>query len=154
MMKRLTVLILGLLMLLSCFACSVQTRQNKILTSVGEYKSKQLWSHGEFQDYTDFGIYAFSAVNFEDNAYFSDVAVDDVETICAFIDNFEKWIETFKNNDPDDELVLNYSFDRSAIDIDDYFYIYEGENYPKYGCYDLYFFDTQTNKLYYFHNNI
>lgn len=154
MMKRLTVLILALLMLLSATACSVQTRQNKILTSVGEYKSKQLWSHGEFQDYTDFGIYAFSAVNVEDNAYFSAVAVDDVETICAFIDNFEKWIETFKNNDPDDDLVLNYSFDRSAIDIDDYFYIYERENYPKYGCYDLYFFDTQTNKLYYFHNNI
>ena len=153
-MKRFILFIFALLILLSTVSCAVQNRQDKVLASVGKYESKQLWTHGEFQDYTDFGVYTFSSANLKDNAYFSVVTEDDIETICAFVDDFEKWTDTIKNDDPHDELVLNYSFDRSVIDTGDYFYIYEGENYSEYGCYDLWIFDTQANTLYYFHNNI
>ena len=153
-MRRLIVLALVLLFFLSISACSSISRQDEVLASVGRYENKQFWTHGGFQDYTDFGVYTFSAVKLNDNEYFSTVAEDDIETIGAFVDNFENWVDAIKRNAPYDELVLNYSFDCSIIDTDDYFYIYEKENYPKYGCYDLWFFDTQTNNLYYFHNNI
>ncbi len=153
-MKRIALLFLVCLIFLFSIACSVQTRQNEVLNSVGKYDSKQFWTHGGFQDYTDFGIYVFSSAGLDNNQYFSPVSVGDVEKIGSFVDNFEGWIKTFQKNNPNDELVLNYVFDRSIIDVEDYFYIYEGENYPQYGCYDLWLFDTQTNVLYYFHNNI
>lgn len=149
---RLPICLFALLVLLS--SCGVQTRQDKVLGSVGEYDAKQFWTHGEFQDYTDFGMYSYSAASLGKNQYFTIVSETNRVTICEFIDDFEKWIDTIRNNDSDDELVLNYSFDRAIIDTEDYFYIYEGENYSKFGCYDVWFFDTQTNVLYYFHNNI
>ena len=153
-MKRIILFIFALLIFLSTVSCAVQNRQDKVLASVGKHESKQFWTHGAFQDYTDFGVYAFSAANLKDNAYFSVVAEDDIQTIGTFVDDFEKWIEAFKDNDPDDALVSNYSFDRSVIDTGDYFYIYQGDNDSEYACYDLWIFDTQTNTLYYFHNNI
>ena len=153
-MKRFILFIFTLLILLITVSCTVQTRQDKVLASVGKYESKQLWTHGEFQDYTDFGVYTFSSAKLKDNAYFSVVTEDGIETICAFVDDFEKWIDAFKDNDPDDALVSNYSFDRSVIDTGDYFYIYQGDSDSEYACYDLWIFDTQTNTLYYFHNNI
>jgi hypothetical protein len=125
-----------------------------VLNSLGRYESKQLWTHGEFQDYTDFGLYSYSSAKLNDNQYFKLVSETDIELLYAFVDNFEQWIETFRSNDPDDELVANYAFDRSLIDTEDYFYIYEGENYSKFGCYDMWIFNAQTYTLYYFHHNI
>lgn len=153
-MKRLFLSAFLILLTLAMVSCGVQTRQDKVLDSLGRYDSKQVWTHGEFQDCTDFGIYSYPSVYIDQNESFKKVSTADMETICEFIDNFEKWIDTFRSNDSDDELVSNYSFDRSMIDGEDYFYLYEKENYPKFGCYDLWFFDSQTNILYYFHNNI
>lgn len=153
-MKRLALSILMIILTLTTTSCGIQTRQDEVLSSLGKYDSKQVWTHGEFQDYTDFGKYSYSSVSIDRNIYFQKVSTTDTQTICAFINNFEDWIDTFRNNDPNDELVSNYSFDRSIIDTEDYFYIYEGENYPQFGCYDVWFFDSQTKILYYFHNNI
>ena len=153
-MKRILVAVMSLIFLLPITACSFQTRQDQVLHSLGKYESKHLWTHGKFQDYTDFGIYTFSEADLNGNEYFSVVTEKDVETISAVIDNFENWIEAFQKSDPNNDLVLNYSFDRSIVNAEDYFYFYEKENGPEYGCYDLWLFDTQTNTLYYFHNNI
>ena len=153
-MKRLLLLALMTILVLTTTSCGIQTRQDKVLNSLGKYDSKQVWTHGEFQDYTDFGRYSYSSVSIDQNSYFQKVSTTDTETICAFIDNFEDWIDTLRNNDPHDKLVSNYTFDRSIIDTEDCFYIYEGENYPQFGCYDVWFFDSQTKILYYFHNNI
>lgn len=150
-MKKLALILLPVLLLFSVTACS---RQSKVLSSIGKYESEQIWTHGKFQDYTDFGIYTFSSANISDNEYFSAIGDDATQTINAFLDDFENLVATFRDNDPNDDLALNYSFDRSIIDSEDYFYLYEDESYPKYGCYDLWIFDTQTNQLYYFHNNI
>lgn len=153
-MKRLLLLILTFALLMTITACVVQTRQDNVLDSLGKYENKQFWAHGEFQDYTDFGKYSYSSISIDQNNYFTMVSAAHIETIHAFIDDFEGWVDTFRNNDPNDELALNYSFDRSIIDATDYFYIYEGKNYSKFGCYDIWFFDSQTKVLYYFHNNI
>lgn len=153
-MKKAIIFIYVFIQLFAITSCLIQTRQDKVLSSIGKYDSKQFWTNGDFQDCTDFGIYSYSTCDAENNKYFAAISESDIEIIGSFIDDFEAWIDVFRNNNPDNELVLNYVFDRSIIDTEDYFYIYEGENYPKYGCYDVWFFDSQSNVLYYFHNNI
>ena len=140
--------------LLGLTGCIFESRKDEVLHSLGDYDREQLWTHGEFQDFTDFGIYTFSSVEIEQNDIFSLVTTDNIPVIHGFIDNFESWIQTFRENDPNIELVLNYAFDRNMIDSTDYFYIYEKDGYTKYGYYDVWFFDRQTSVLYYFHNNI
>ena len=65
------------------------------------------------------------------------------------------------SSDDDNALVVNYHFSRDDIDEGDYLYIYDREGkpigdgaYSKYDYYNVYFFDSQTTTLYYFHNNI
>ena len=131
-----------------------QTEQKQVLSTMGKYTEQCFYSHGEFQDYTDFAVYLCPAAEMAKNPIFSPVSEADMDTISAFLDNFEEWIAVFKSNDPQDALVRNYAFDRSVIDSSDYFYIAESKDYPKFGCYDVWFFDTRTMTLYYFHNNI
>lgn len=145
-----TVVLVVLLMLLFW----AQTDRNQVLRTVGNYTEQCFYSHGEFQDYTYFGVYLCPAAEMSQNPIFSPVSDADIDTIGSFIDNFEEWVEVFKSNDSEDELVRNYAFDRSIIDDSDYFYIDENKDYPKFGCYDVWLFDTQTDTLYYFHNNI
>lgn len=153
-MKRLIFCILIIFTLFTLTACDVQTPQENVLDSIGKCDSKEFYTHGGFQDYTDFAKYSFSSANLENNSYFTVVSESDIETVCSYIDNFEQWVEMFKANDPNDELAANYSFDRNIIDTEDYFYINEKENYQKFSSYDVWLFDAQTDTLYYFHNNI
>ena len=129
-------------------------RQHKILFSVGIWTNKEFYTHGVFQDYTDFGIYSFLWSNIESSPYFSPISKSGKENLLAFLDQFEGWISSIKQHNPDDRLASNYSFDRNLIDAQDYFYIYEDALYPKFGCYDIWFYDAQTGLLYYFHDNI
>ena len=88
-MKRLLIMVLVITLVFGATSCGIQTRQDKVLSSLGKYDSKQVWTHGEFQDYTDFGKYFYASVNIDQNNYFQKVTSTDTETICSFIDNFE-----------------------------------------------------------------
>lgn len=81
--------------------------------------------------------------------------------LLGYIDNFENWVNVTREGDDDNALVVNYHFSRADIDGSDYLYIYDREGkpigdgvYSKYDSYNVYFFDSQTTTLYYFHNNI
>ena len=81
--------------------------------------------------------------------------------LLGYIDNFENWVNVTREGDDDNALVVNYHFSRDDIDEGDYLYIYDREGkpigdgaYSKYDYYNVYFFDSQTTTLYYFHNNI
>ncbi len=81
--------------------------------------------------------------------------------LLGYIDNFENWVNVTREDDDDNALVVNYHFSRDDIDGSDYLYIYDREGkpigdgaYSKYDYYNVYFFDSQTTTLYYFHNNI
>ena len=81
--------------------------------------------------------------------------------LLGYIDNFENWVNVTREGDDDNALVVNYHFSRADIDESDYLYIYDREGkpigdvaYSKYDYYNVYFFDSQTTTLYYFHNNI
>ena len=83
----------------------------------------------------------------------------DLTEINEHLDNFEGWIETIKEGNNSSEIVLNYDFDRAIIDEKDFIYIYSekhtwDDGFTSLVNYDVYFFDSQTMVLYYFHNNI
>lgn len=151
-MKRLLIILIALALVLS--ACTGPTRQDDVLFTLGHYESRQYYTSGDFQDFTDFALYTYEGIDMEDNPYFAPLTEGDLETLSAFLDNYESWIDTIKRDDPQDEVVVNYAFDRSMMDAGDWFYIYENPTYAKFGSYDIWFLDSQTCVLYYFHNNI
>lgn len=153
-MKRFFVFVSAVVLILSMVGCGIESRQAQVRASLGSCERKVFYTSGGFQDYTDFGIYACSAVDLENNSYFAPITPPDREVLWAFLDDFEGWVDVIGRSDPQNEIVVHYAFDRSIVDTGDWFYIYEDPDYPKFGSYDIWFFDSQTYLLYYFHNNI
>lgn len=151
-MKKHILLLLSAVMVLWLFGCGLFG--DAVLDSLGSYTAKNMYSHGGWQDFTDYGKYQYENALVESNKYFQPVTETDTETLKAYIANFEDWLEAIERNDPNDALVVNYDFDTGVISTDDYFHIYSDPNYPELGNYKVYFFNTGTNTLYYFHNNI
>ena len=159
-MKRIkpTVITLLLIILISTLS-SCTAPEDKVLNSLGKYKSREFYTEGAFQDYTDYAKYYYDSVDFTNNEYFSKIGQADIDVLNEHLDDFESWIETYREGDASREIVVNYDFDRSLIDSEDYLYIDSEKHtwdngYTSLVNYDVYFFDTQTNTLYYFHNNI
>lgn len=126
-----------------------------IIKSLGSYYDKEFYSHGDFQDYTDYAKYYYINPKTENNERISKMSETDIKEFNTYLEDFEGWVNTFAENDPNDELAVNYDFDRSIISLDDYLAIYYDPEYPsQFGNYDIYFLDSETNILYYFHHNI
>ena len=161
-MKKIKWLVIALLLICILSSCTLPlSRQEKVLATLGSYVSEEFYTSGGFQDYTDYAKYQYESVDFQDNEYFTVMNDGDIEKLNQYIDNFEDWVTVIGNGNPTNELVIKYDFDRSVIDISDYYYIFDkmgtpiGESaYEQFECYDVYFFDSQTKILYYFHNNI
>lgn len=146
------IILLALMLLLN--SCGLQSRQSQVRSSLARCEEIAFYTSGGFQDYTDFAMYSVSDSDQENSGYFAPVTQEDIPGIHAFLDDFEGWIDAIHQSDPDNEVVVNYAFDRSIIDAGDHFYIYEDEDYPKFGCYDVWLLDAETSVLYYFHSNI
>ena len=158
-MKKTLILFLIVVCLFTLLAACVIPK-NKVLASLGEYRDHEFYSEGAFQDYTDYAKYYYDSVDFTDNEYFAKIQPSDLDSLHEILDNFERCIASYRENDETCEIVVNYDFDRSWIDFEDYVYI-ESETWDPwedgnlvFSKYNVYFFDTQTNTLYYFHNNI
>lgn len=147
-MKKVSLLLIVFAMLFLATSC--ESSEDPVIASLGEYDNYEYYSEGGI-DILSFGKCYFSSVNLEGNEYFSIVSEADIGTINAFIDNFESWIDTSKEDNSQSKLEKNYSFDRSIIDTEDYFYIYSYDPEHKFREYRAYFFDTQTNILYEYH---
>lgn len=156
-MKRIISAVCVCLFALSCGSCAVL--EDKVAASLGEYENRVFFTSGGFQDYTDYAKYYYTSANAAENKYLKKIKASDLERICSHLDDFEGWIETIGKGEASSEVVVNYDFDRGVIDLEDYFYI-ESEahtwrnGYTAIVNYDVYLFDTQTQILYYFHNNI
>ena len=129
-------------------------RQEAPAHSLGFYKDKMIYTHGEFQDYTDYGVYTYKKVKIADNPYFKRATAADLWQIRKYLDHYESVVAVIGDADPQDTLFVNYSFDRSCLDENDYFYLDANDEYSAFGDYDLWVLDAQTGKLYYFHHNI
>lgn len=132
-----------------------------VIASLGKAMSVQRCSCAGFGDSTDFGIYTFPGASPGESEYFKHVTAESKNELLGYIDEFEQVIDSLRDGDEGADLVNNYRFSRDDIDESDYLYIYDREGkpmgdgtYSKYDYYNVYFFDSQTTTLYYFHNNI
>ena len=127
--------------------------KDSILASLPDYESKEFYSSGGFQDYTDYGKYTYrlSESVFTHSPYFRQVDPEDIPTILCYIENFEGWVEICS-----DFPKESYDFDISSVEPGDYFYILSHYDEPgkEFWNYNVYYFDLDTQILYYFHNNI
>ena len=157
MRKQIVGVLVCVVLLLSMTSCAVY--EDKVIASLGEYDKEDFFTSGGFQDYTDYAKYYYTSVDIENNKYFKQVKETDCTAINTHLDDFEGWIETIKDGESSNEVVVNYDFDRGMVDTEDYFYIDSEEHTWDDGStslvrYNVYLFDTQTQVLYYFHNNI
>lgn len=153
MMKKLFIIFITLMLTLLCVTgCSEPV--DLIRDSLGEYESAEFFSNGVFQDFTFYDKYVYKEIDLSGNPYFEKITTETKEDLLIHVEDFERWILTFKESDPQAEIVTGYDFDVSCITEDDYLYIEDDSFYPELGCYDVYFFDMATLTLYYFHNNI
>ena len=137
------------------------TLSDKVVFSLGLFVKREFYSNGDFQDYTDYVKYHCVRARAKRNKYFSPVTEADITSLHAHLDDFEGWVSIA---DPTSDLATHYDFDRSIIDTQDYVYIHDEfmDNTNVFGDvtgrtlahYDVYFLDSQTQILYYFHNNI
>ncbi len=148
------------LLVFSLSACTFKSK-DPVIASLGRAISVQRYSVRGFGDSTDYGIYTFPGAKPEDSEYFKPVTAESKNELLGYIENFENWVNVTHEEDDDNALVVNYRFSRDDIDESDYLYISyrcgepTGEGvYAKYDSYNVYFFDSQTATLYYFHNNI
>lgn len=148
------------LLVLSLSACTFKSK-DPVIASLGRTMSVRRYSVSCFDDSTDYGIYTFPGAKPEESEYFKLVTAESKNELLGYIDNFENWVNVKRENDDDNALVVNYHFSCADIDESDYLYISDrcgetiGEGvYSKYDSYNVYFFDSQTTTLYYFHNNI
>lgn len=157
-MKRLVIIISAVLLIFILSGCIFEP--DKVVDSLGNCEKEEFYTSGGFQDFTDYAKYYFVSSDIEDNEYFIKLSDDSIDVLNQYIDNFEGWIECIEGVEPDNEVVINYDFDRSIIDTDDYGYVFDmctkesDVDYNQFECYDAYFFDFQTQVLFYFHNNI
>ena len=149
------------ILLILCFSfvlISCTALQDKVLLSLGKYDSSETYSDILFQDLTEYSKYYFTTATLRDNKYFYKVTEQKISNFNEHLADFEMCVNGLRESDPTHELVINYDFDSSIIDNEDYIYINsdserQGDTIHFYS-YDIYFYDTQTNVLYYFHNNI
>ena len=146
-----------LVLVLSLASCTLP--EDEVIVSLGAYESREFFSSGGFQDYTYYAKYAYTSANVSGTKYLKQIREEDRDEINRHLDDFEEWIEIIKDSEPSNEVVVNYDFDREIIDEEDFIYIDSEEHTWSSGHtslvrYNIYFFDTQTQILYYFHNNI
>lgn len=139
------------------FSCTYSS--NKVIASLGRYENREFYTSGGFQDFTDYAKYSFRSVDSAKNQYLHQIQDDDLDMINVHLDDFESWVRVIRESYPTNELSVHYDFDRAMIDLEDYIYIESEEHTWSDGHtslinYNVYFFDTQTQVLYYFHNNI
>ena len=151
-------IVIAICIALVCFSsCCIP--EDPVVSSLGEGENHVYFSSGGFQDYTDYAKYYYTSANVSENPYLKRIDEQNLAVIDRHLDDFEMWIDTIKGSEPSNEVVLNYDFDRTMIDTEDYIYIDSEEHtwsdgYTALVNYNIYFFDMQTQTLYFFHSNI
>ena len=148
LIKRIFVLFLCGILSTQLIGCS--SSKDDIIESIGESSKISYYSDNGFQDHTDYAKYNITDVNLKNNKYFQQIN----EQLKS---DFEKHLNDFENrinsNDEENEIVKNYDFNKSLVSDNDYIYIYDNPDYQELGYYSVYYFDFESNILYYFHNN-
>ncbi len=153
------IIILALIIVVptAIFSATFVPPQEKVFLSLGEYEIVEYCEAGVFQDFTIYYEITYENPNIENNEYLKQMTETDIEEFNLYLDDFDGWVELHieAGNESKEQFVKNYDFDRNIISTNDYCYIYSNPDYnDKFDSYDVYFYDTETETLYYFHNNI
>ncbi|MBR4020416.1 MAG: hypothetical protein IKI99_03805 [Firmicutes bacterium] len=102
-----------------------------------------------FQDYTDYCWYQYADTNrVKLPAQYEIITQAEIPFIKSYFDDFQGWMSAENRLD-------QYDFDQVCINVgDSYFLNSKYEGHRKFINYDLYFFDKETARLYFIHNNI
>ena len=151
-LSALVVVLIGIGFLINKLSSIVY--ENPVIASLPQADTSDCYYSDGFQDYTDYCKYYYVKQEnileeVKNSPYFKPVTPDDITELNSYFDNFEGWLEYVEYKD-------KYDFQRNDIDTEDYFYIENDEisEKHKYWDYDVYFFDVQTQTLFFIHNNI
>ena len=133
------------------------------LKELPRFKSKEIYSVENFTDCTYYAKFTYKNVSVEDLKKavesFEKVTEDNAEKIMNSISEYESFISNINGMD---EVRNAYDFDKSVVNDGDYYYTESGEgfyqdedgNFTDTGFITLYYFDIESQILYYFHNCI
>lgn len=143
-----------LCIVLACLLSGCGVFRDSVIASLGNYRTKELYTEGTVQDFTDYGKYTFDEAHPENSSYFEPLTEERMQTLCLYLDDFEGLVASLRESDPACALASHYDFRRETLSSDDYWYLSVDPDYPDYGKYTIYLFDAETLTVYYFHNNV
>ncbi|MCR5694379.1 MAG: hypothetical protein K6G89_05340 [Clostridia bacterium] len=138
-MKRLILLPASILISLLLVSCSG--------IPSGYISREEHFQQGGFQDYTDYAKYVYDSMSaFENNSDYKPVLESDAAVIKGYTQDFKSWMSAA-------DRLNEYDFDDSCITVGDFYRLLIKYKNDVYSNYTLWFFDSETATLYYFHNN-
>ena len=155
MKKFICILISVVLVVSAGYLCSeyFEYFRNPVLKELPIYRNREYYSEGFWQDYTDYAKCFYKNISEEDlqsAESFNKMTEQNIKEILCYIDGYESFINGF-GTDGVEGIKEVYDFDKSVIDTNDYFHIIGGDSYT---FFTLFYFDTESQILYYFHNSI
>ena len=147
-----------LLVTLLVAGCSLSDRVGDKLNGVpsGYVSVEEHFDPDGFQDYTDYAKYYYEngETTFAHRRHYQMVKETDIVEIQSYFSNFRSWMKA-------EDRLAEYDFDPACISAGDYWYLEDKEGkrigdsrYKKYEDYTLRLYDTETDTLFYIHNNI
>jgi sRNA-binding regulator protein Hfq len=151
MKRKILCVIKTTLLLLSLAGCGMSDSY----IPKGYEKTEEHFDPAPTQDHVDYCKYFYNNSDlFKNNEDYETVSESDVDIVRCYFENFAGYMNAGGR-------LGEYDFDDSCVSEGDYVHIYtkEGEKigtgeYNKYDHYTVYFFDTDSNVLYYIHANI
>lgn len=128
----------------SLFAGEPDTVQSHVEKSMPKYKDYEVHIFGAMDGYEYIEYYFdddLSPAEFDKSEYFKKVTPNDIEEIYGYVDRFEKGIESTHDDFLfGEDIKKSYTFNKSMVDTDDYFYTFNIDNFRSY---TLFYFDSE-----------
>ena len=120
------------------------TVQSRVEKSMPKYNDYEVYFFG-LRDGWEYIEYYFdedlSPAEFDKSEYFKKVTPKDIEEINKYVDEFESGIKvTHEDFLFGDDIKKFYTFNKSMVDTDDYFYTFNVDNFR---TYTLFYFDSE-----------
>lgn len=138
------------ILLSSCGVFEENVPINEVIASVGKISERIYFQKGGWQDIWRYAEYRFDVYDLEHNEYFVRVNDDFVNELKRYIAVYEGDIKEISENYPNNAIAANYSLSASQIDKSDYCFIDGDWDMVNYA---VYFFDMQTETLYFLYSN-
>lgn len=135
---------------------SACTPKDGVLSTLPPWESREFYTAGGFQDYTDYGKYHYTGLtptDFAQNPCFEAMTAQDCAELLLYAENFAGWVSLAPE---DSGLARGYDFDPAVVGPGDMVYIISKhpDTDRRFDSYTVYFFDMDGQTLYYFHSNI